>query len=231
MNLFNTYLSDFCSLFFPALCCGCKTTLLRQEELLCTKCIYNLPYTNHNLQENNQLEKIFWGRVNILGASAFLYFKQGGTVQRIMHQLKYNNRPDLGFLLGELYGKHLIKHTEFKDYDAIIPVPLYRTKEKKRGYNQSEKIALGLGQSLDIPVNNSLLVRVKSTDSQVHKNRISRYENLKHSFIVKNNQPNLKKVILIDDTITTGSTLEACIEALNHNGIHEITVLGIAYAT
>lgn len=229
MNLLKRYLSDFWSLFFPTICCGCKTALAIHENMVCTKCIYNLPYTDHHLDSDNQLQKTFWGRVQIERSSAFLYFKQGGAVQNMMHQLKYNNQPLLGVWLGEQYGKKLKTFYRPEDYQAIIPVPIHRVKKKKRGYNQSEQIALGLSEELGIPVINDLLLRVKNADSQVQKNRISRHENLKCAFATNTAYKHIKKVILVDDTITTGATLEACVQVLNQKGIFDIAILGIAY--
>lgn len=230
MNLFNRYLLDFKSLFFPRLCNGCRTMLTAQENLVCTSCTYNLPFTNFHILKENQLEKTFWGKVNIQSASAYLYFKQGGAVQNLMHQLKYNNMPELGIWLGEMYGRQLAKFSDYSDFDALIPVPLHKIKQRKRGYNQSEQIAIGLSKVLNIPVISNVLKRVKYADSQVQKSRISRYDNLKASFIAEN-PTGIHKVILVDDTITTGATLEACVHALNHVGIDKISILGIAYTS
>ena len=230
MNLLNRYLLDFKSLFFPKLCNGCRTTLTAQENLVCTACIYNLPFTDFHIHTENQLEKTFWGKVIIQNASAYLYFKQGGIVQSLMHQLKYNNMPELGIWLGEMYGKQLTKFSDYSDFEAIIPVPLHKTKQRKRGYNQSEQIAIGLSKVLGIPVVNDVLKRTRYADSQVQKSRISRYDNLKASFSAENQQ-NISKAILIDDTITTGATLEACAHALNSAGIDKISILGIAYTS
>lgn len=230
MNLLNRYLLDFKSLFFPNLCNGCKTMLTTQENLVCTACIYNLPFTNFHIHKENQLEKTFWGRANIQSASAYLYFKQGGIVQNLMHQLKYNNMPELGIWLGEMYGRQLVKFSDYSDFDALIPVPLHKTKQRKRGFNQSEQIAIGLSNILGIPVMTDVLKRTKYADSQVQKSRISRYDNLKASFTAKN-EMNINKAILVDDTITTGATLEACFHALNNAEIDKISIMGIAYTS
>ena len=175
------------------------------------------------------MEKTFWGRAKVDKAAAFLFFKQGGIVQQLMHQLKYNNVPELGVLLGEMYGKQLAQNPHYTEIDAIIPVPLHLRKYRKRGYNQSEQIAMGLSKSLNVPLYKDILQRTKYAESQVRKDRTSRYENLKASFIANTTASKIRRVILVDDTITTGATLEACVYALNHIDIQEISILGIAY--
>lgn len=230
MNVLKRYLVDFSSLFFPRLCSSCRTDLTPQEHFLCISCLYNLPVTDFHLHEGNTIEKIFWGRVKIKAASAFLFFRQKGKVQHMMHQLKYHGNAELGVFLGKLYGQSLVSQEAYKNADLLIPVPLHPKKHKKRGYNQSEKIAEGLSSVLNIPVNNTILKRIKQIGSQVGKSRIDRVESLKECFLADCPEGKTDKVILIDDTITTGSTLEACVLALNNIGIENICILSLAYA-
>lgn len=224
------YLKDFISLFFPHLCNACGTALVGYEKLICTSCIYQLPYTNYHLYTDNKLMRQFWGRVKIESACAFLFFRQGGKVQRLMHQLKYNNVPEIGIELGRKYGKELIKQDHFQNITAIIPVPIHPKKRKIRGYNQSEQIAIGLSESMGIPVYNNILKRIKNTTSQTTVNKALRHDNLNDSFIAIGSDIELANVILVDDTITTGATLETCISALNKVNIRKINIVGIAYA-
>ncbi|MRX48678.1 ComF family protein [Pedobacter puniceum] len=231
MNLAKLYLKDFWALFFPKLCHTCGTPLLHQEYLICTTCLYQLPFTDYHLDDENKLVKQFWGKVHVKSATAYLFFSKEGKVQNLMHQLKYNNHPEIGVELGKMYGKILRKQQRYQNIEAIIPVPLHPSKQRKRGYNQSEQFALGLSESLSIPVLNHVLKRVKSSDSQIFMKRESRFYNMQSVFEASQNDDNLKSVLLVDDTITTGATLEACVLALEKAGIHDIHIAGIAFAS
>lgn len=229
MNLIASYLKDFFQLIFPEICHSCGNTLVETEQHFCTSCLYELPYTHFHLDAENKLAKQFWGRIRINSAVAFLYFTKGGKVQNIMHQLKYNQQPQIGVELGRLYAKELKNLSHYKNAEAIIPVPLHSTKLKKRGYNQSEQFALGLAEVLEIPVLNDILFRVKSAESQTSKSRDQRFDNIKAVFEARTPNQTLKKIILVDDTITTGATLEMCALALQNIGITEINIVGIAF--
>ncbi|TKC00574.1 ComF family protein [Pedobacter cryophilus] len=229
MNVITGYLKDFASLIFPELCQACGDSLVNTEKHFCTTCIYQLPYTNYHLVPDNRLAKQFWGRVNINAATAFLYFNKAGKVQNMMHQLKYNNQPQIGEELGKMFGKQLKETFPYHLAEAIIPVPLHPKKLIKRGYNQSETFANGLAEILQIPVVTDLLFRDKAAESQTAKSRSSRFENMKTVFKALDNQHSYKSVLLVDDTITTGATLEACAFALQEIGIKEINIVGIAF--
>ena len=228
MNI-GRYLSDFVSLVFPKICHACGTSLNQAEEHFCTICIHQLPYTNFHLQTDHKLRKQFWGRVNIQSAVAYLYFNKGGKVQNIMHQLKYNKQAQLGVALGKMYAADLKDIPHYQQAEAIIPVPLHPSKLKKRGYNQSEEFAKGLSEVLEIPVFPHILIRKSIKDSQTFKSRINRFENMQEVFTTTKGFENLKNIILVDDTITTGATLEACVIALQEVGVTEINIVGIAF--
>lgn len=223
------YFSDFALLVFPKVCHACGTSLAQSETHFCTTCIHQLPYTNFHLQVDNRLAKQFWGRVRVQSAIAYLYFNKGGKVQNIMHQLKYNKQPQLGVALGEMYGQELKKSQLYQQAEAIIPVPLHPSKLKKRGYNQSETFANGLSAALGIPVLAQVLYRESQKDSQTLQSRSNRFDNMEKVFKANNQNLDLKNVLLVDDTITTGATLEACTIALQEIGISEINIIGIAY--
>lgn len=229
MNLAYRYIKDFLSLVFPNLCCACGASLVQYENLVCIKCLYQLPYTDYHLDEENRLAKQFWGKVQINSAAAFLSFTQKGRVQKLMHQLKYNNQPEIGIELGRLYGLELKKREQYHKIDAIIPVPLHPKKQKKRGYNQSEQFAIGLSKSLNKPIDIQILKRIKFADSQTSMNRGKRYENMKTIFKAYERDSLPNHVLLVDDTITTGATLEACVIELNKIGIKNIHIAGIAF--
>jgi ComF family protein len=230
MRLIYRYFENFISLIFPRICHACGEHLVKTEAHFCGSCILAFPYTDYHLDKENKLAKQFWGTVKLESAAAFLFFNTGSKVQNIMHQLKYNNQPQLGIALGQLYGQQLKTNMHYQTAEAIIPVPLHPKKILKRGYNQSEQFAIGLAQSLNIPVITDLLLRDKFAESQTTKSRLNRFDNMDSVFRAIADKHQFKKVLLVDDTITTGATLVACATALQDIGIKEINIVGIAFA-
>ncbi len=225
------YLSDFISLIFPRICAACGNSLWKSEDVLCGSCEYHLPKTNYHHAFENPVTRLFWGRVDILTGAAFLYFNKGSKVQRMVHQLKYKGRKDIGIFLGELYGLELKYSPHFNSADIIVPVPLHKKKYMKRGFNQSEQIAIGLSSAMNIPVNRHLLSRIKSTETQTRKSRFSRYQNVKEIFSTETPQNwSGKHLMLVDDVVTTGATLESCIRALKVIPGVRVSVVCIAAA-
>ncbi len=223
-------LSDFISLIFPRICCGCGNALWQHEEVICRLCEFHLPKTRFHTCRDNPVARIFIGRVPVSEAMAFLFFHKGNTVQRLIHQLKYKGRKDIGIFLGKLYGAELYGSAFPEPPDLIVPVPLHRKKYMKRGYNQSEQFAIGLSEALHIPVNRHLLTRTRFTETQTRKNRFLRWQNVRNIFQV--DRPVHWKgmhILLVDDVITTGATLEACAEALL--AIPEVTISVACIAT
>lgn len=206
---------DFFSLIFPRICACCGNSLWKKEQVICTSCSHHLPKTDFHLDVDNPVSRLFWGRVTIEGAGAFLSFNKGSRVQSLIHQLKYKGRKDIGVWLGYRYGLALKEAPVFQSVSFIVPVPLHRKKQLKRGYNQSEQVAIGLSDSMKVPVNTQTLVRVKATETQTRKSRFRRWENVKEIFAIT--APELfvnKHILLVDDVITTGATLESCILTL-----------------
>ncbi len=194
-------------------------------------CLYDLPYTDFHCFNDNQVARQFWGRLPCAYVVAMFYFKKGTRVQQIMHNLKYRGKPELGVRLGEMLGQRMQSGILPKDIDLIIPVPLHYKKERIRGYNQSLCIAEGLGIQLDLQVLSGVLLKKKTTSSQTKKGRFSRYENLKSAFSIKDETfLRNKHILLVDDVITTGATLEACALVLMAAGIRSISIAAIAYA-
>lgn len=229
--MISEYFNDLFCLFFPELCAACGRNLFRNERVICTNCMYHLPLTNFHADPLNKMARQLWGRFPFVQADAFVYFRKGSRVQNMMHQLKYNKRTDVGVRMGELYAYELMRSMNWKKADLIIPIPLHPSKLKKRGYNQSESIANGMAQVLDIPVSRSNLIRIENTETQTRKSRFARYENLKGAFSVRDNSEFIHKhILLIDDVMTTGATLEACsMELIKIEGL-KISISTLAYA-
>jgi ComF family protein len=231
VKLSQTYLSDFVSLLFPQLCPACGESLMAGENVICTDCRFTLPFTNFHLQPDNIVARQFWGKVDLQGAYALYYFAKGGKVQNLMHHFKYKGMQQIGVLLGNMAGEQLVKSNIFNSVNVIIPVPLHKKRLKERGYNQSTCFANGLAQKLNAVVDDDNLVRVKSTETQTHKSRFLRFENMQEVFKVLNPEKLMDKhVLLVDDVITTGSTLEVCsLQLLKIEGL-KLSIATIAYA-
>ena len=231
MNALRTYLADFVSLIFPQLCAACKASLIANEHLICTDCLYNLPQTNFHNQPDNIVAQQFWGKLKIEGAYSLYYFNKGGKVQNLMHAFKYQGMREIGNLLGSIAGKQLAQSAVFGTADFIIPVPLHKKRLRERGYNQSANFADGLAEKLNATVDIDNLIRTVATKTQTHKSRFARFENMKEVFAVaRPHELANKHVLLVDDIVTTGSTLEACgIELLKIPGL-KLSIATIAYA-
>jgi len=211
MIIFKNMLADTLHLFYPQICTGCGSDLISKNSLLCINCIDELPHTNFALHENNPIEKIFAGRITINAAHSEFYFSKGQLIQHLIHLLKYKNNKDAGYYLGEIMGNTLLRSGRFSNINYLIPMPLYPDKEFKRGYNQAEIICQGIQKSTLIPVLSNNVVRKRPTETQTRKHRAERWQNVDGSFFVNN--PLIikgKSVLLVDDVITTGASLEAC---------------------
>lgn len=208
-------LEDLVALVYPNLCLSCETQLIAGEQTLCILCQNDLPETDHHLDPENPVFKHFWGRVNISFAASFYYFSKGSRVQHMMHQFKYKGKKEVGIKLGELYGQRLRKASNFKGLDYIIPVPLHPKKEHFRGFNQSDLFALGLSRSLGLPVKKKWLARKSYTESQTKKSREERWGNVSRVFeTLQPEKLKNKHLLVVDDVITTGATMEACAQKL-----------------
>lgn len=228
---FQELWEDFVSLIYPRCCKACDLPLVKGEQHVCTRCMLELPRTNFHQDRLNPLYLRIHGRVRIEMAMAFFFFMKGGRVQRLLHELKYQNDPELGTHLGRAYGNVLRAEPFSRRIDRIIPVPLHPSRLRKRGYNQSEMFARGLSEQLDRPVDVSSLVRLTRTETQTRKGILTRWENMKDVFSVSYPEPLLhSRVLLVDDVITTGATIEACAEVLLRAGCYSVTIAGIAYA-
>ena len=209
------WFSDFTGLIFPRICAACGNSLWKHEDTICGLCEFHLPKTGFHLAEENPVTMTFRGRVPLNAGAAFLYFNKGSRVQHLVHQLKYKGRKDIGIFLGRIYGHQLMQVPQFSSVDLVIPVPLHKKKYMKRGYNQSEQFAVGLAGSMQKEMNRHLLVKTKATETQTRKSRFHRFQNVREIFSV--NQPERWQgmhLLLVDDVVTTGATLESCIRTL-----------------
>lgn len=201
---------DLFHLVYPNLCLACGYELKTVEDVICFPCKYKLPKTKFHLEKDNPVIEHFWGRVPVKAAASYFYFSKGGFVQHLIHQLKYKGKHRIGAEFGKQYGRQLKNSGNFEGIDLIVPVPIHIRKKRLRGYNQSAMFAKGLAIAFGVPWTEALK-RLDIVDSQTSKSRLERFQNVENSFKVT--QPNLlegKHILLVDDVITTGATLEAC---------------------
>ena len=224
-------INDLRVIFFPDSCCCCGSALLSSENQICTECGLGLPFTDFSSIKDNPVEKIFWGRVQIESATAMLTFSKKGSVQRILHSIKYKDNKELGVYMGRQLGTALAESHRFDDVDYLVPVPLHPKKYKTRGYNQSEEIARGIAQKFDRPVVTDVLIRTEFTQTQTKKSRFSRWENVSEKFALAETETFTgKHILLVDDVITTGATLESCARAILQAQDAKVSVAGLAFA-
>lgn len=228
----KTLFRDTLHLFYPHVCIGCGTDVLPETNLLCLHCISELPHTNHARHINNPVEKVFWGRMPIVAAHSEFYYAKDSLVQNLIHELKYKSNQAVGVYLGELVGNSLMNSNRFKNIDYLVPMPLFPEKERKRGYNQAAVICEGMTTTMNIPVLLNKVLRKRFTETQTKKHRTERWENVAGSFLVSD--PAIlanKHVLLVDDVVTTGASLEACGLALLQVPGVRISIATLSMAT
>lgn len=229
MKLFPAIIDDILYLLFPRLCYGCSDHLVSKERLICTRCMSTIPSPSLFNKSDNKVEEMFWGRCKLENAVSFSLFTRGGSVQSLIHNLKYKGVKELGPYLGSALGNRLMTKEWISEVDYIIYVPLTRSKEKKRGFNQSRLIATGLSDSLSIPILDDALERYSSKGTQTTRGRYERWENVESLFGVRRREEvRGKHLLLIDDVITTGSTIESCVNKLTEIDGVRVSVASIA---
>ncbi len=219
-------------LFYPHLCAGCGSDSLPDSSQLCVKCIYTLPLSRFENRADNPVERILSGRIRFERATAQLYFTKHSALQHIMHAFKYKGNKDLGHQLGLIMGNQLWESRRFKDVHALIPLPLHESKQRKRGYNQAEILCNGIAEILNIPVVTDVVTRPDATETQTKKSRTDRWKNIEGKFaLVNKNRIENKHVLLVDDVITTGATLEACAQELLQVPGVKVSIATLCYAS
>lgn len=217
-------------MLFPNVCVGCGNDMISGNTVLCLKCIDAMPETNFELHPGNPIEKKFWGRLQLNSATAQYYFTRESLMQHLMHQFKYKGNKDLGLQLGRMIGDSLKRSGRFK-IDGLIPLPLFISKEKRRGFNQATILCEGIAEHTHVPVLKDVVVRTQYTDTQTRKGRIERWQNMEGKFVLVN--PDVisdKHILLVDDVVTTGATLEACGAELLKASNVKLSIATLCYA-
>ena len=231
-NIVKTWFFSFVHLFFPRQCAVCGAILQEGEEGICMKCNMDMPRTNYHLRKDNPVERMFWGKIPLEHATSCFFYHKGNDFRRILHQLKYGGRKDLGEVMGRFMAAELSATGFFSDVDVIVPVPLHPRKRKMRGYNQSECIARGVSAVTGIPMDTASVARMRHTETQTRKSSYERWENVDGIFCLRRADAFARKhVLIIDDVLTTGATTTACADALKEVEGVRISVLTLAVAT
>jgi len=223
-------LEPILNLFFPKVCFACHNQLHDNESDVCTNCRHNLPITNFHFNNDDTMLKVFYGRVKVNHATALFRFEKSGIVQQLIHNLKYKGQEDIGVFLGSWLGEELKTVLDYNSIDVVIPVPLHKNKRRQRGFNQVDKFAQEIALSLNSDFINDALIKITNTKSQVNKKRLKRWNNDAVFTLQNKNSITNKHILLVDDIITTGATLEACINVLNTAENIKISVATMAIA-
>lgn len=231
MNLLRRYWDGLIAILYPRLCLSCDEPLVRGEEFACSRCMYMIRRTDYHLNKDNPVAQLFYGRIDLVFATSYFGFDKHGVFQKLMHGMKYKGEMEVGEMLGNYLGGGLKKSPFLPPIDAIIPVPLHKKKRRIRGYNQSEYIAQGISSVLGVDVDTRTLKRCKYAGSQTKLSREKRWENVEDNFSVSNKlRLKNKHVLIVDDVLTTGATIEACYHALQEIEGVKISVATLARA-
>jgi ComF family protein len=231
LKILDEIQKNLLKVLFPVFCNGCNKLLLKNENVICTKCIHHLPLTHHHTITNTEIDKTFYGLVPFEFGASMLYFTKKGISQNLIHNLKYKNRQEIGTFLGDLYAKELQNLELFKTIDFIIPVPLHQKRFHERGYNQVTTFCKSIEKNLDIPTLEKVLVKNKNLKSVTDKTKQGRLEHNKNVFSIENQDKiEGKHLLIVDDVFTTGATIEACAKEILKIKNTKISILTMAYS-
>ena len=223
----RNYLMDFLRLFFPSYCFGCRGPMIRFEEVLCTICLRQAPWRRLQNQIARQSRLVTGPPFE--HSFSLLDFRKGGLAQRLLHELKYNNHPEIGVRLGRMLGIEMVKSGFAGKFDLIIPVPLHTSRRRVRGFNQSTVIAEGIGEMIGAPVDETIVLRNRRTNTQTSKDRQGRWVNIHDAFSVKTPEKIAgRHILLTDDVITTGATMTAFASRVHKHGPASMSIASIA---
>lgn len=218
---------DFINLLYPTVCHICEAELLKNEELICTSCLHDLPVTSYHLDNENPVKKVFYGRLKIVKATALLHFRKKAGVQHLIHDLKYRGHREIGTYLGKWLGTELSNSDWKNTIEVVIPVPLHKSRLRERGYNQVEDFGKEIAKALNAEYIDDILLKISSTQTQTFKDRLSRWGKLEETLQIQHSEKIIgKHILLVDDLVTTGATLEACAHKL-----YEVPDIKISVAT
>ena len=218
------------NLLFPKICNGCKSKLAKGEDIICAVCRHNLPLACFHRTNDDTMKNIFYGRFSLENATALLLFQKKGITQEILHNLKYRGQKKISDFFGKWLGAELTKNANYSSIDLVIPVPLHKTRLKKRGYNQVSGFGKEIAKSLNIPYREDILLKVSQTDSQVFKKRITRFGAESVFKLLKPKEILNKHILLVDDIVTTGATLENCAQQLLKSSNTKLSIATMAIA-
>lgn len=224
------YLNDFLSLVYPNICPICEKSLFKNEKVICMKCKHHLPRARFSQDPDNPAAQVFWGRIPLYRVTTGFLYNKGNMVQKLIHQFKYKKHKEIGLFLGEELGIEMARISDFQDISTVLPVPLHPKKQRKRGFNQSEILAIGLAGKLKADLNTNILHRNTFSQTQTRKSKFERWQNVEGIFTLdKQELIENKHILLVDDVITTGATIEACASSLLKVKGIKISVVAVAF--
>jgi ComF family protein len=222
-------LKSLIALFYPPICLGCEELLLANETAICTACFHKLTFTTMHLDENNKIHQLFYGRFALNHASSMLYFKKNSITQHLIHQLKYKGKQEIGTILASIFEKEIIDINQLKKFNAIIPIPLHKKRLQERGYNQLTTFGQRLSFILKIEYDDKLLIKLQNTKTQTKKKLAQRIYLDNALFALQNHEKYQNKhLLIIDDVITTGATLENALMVLSKIKNCQLSILTMA---
>ena len=226
----RTAVSNVIDLLFPRFCLLCGSAVFEEyEKFLCLGCFSDLPLSIYSDPLENPMSKTLWGRCEFIMAQSLLNYQRHSIYADLFKEIKYRGRKDLAFYMGTLLGRKMKKELKHLDCVVLIPVPLARRKFWMRGYNQAEIIASGIAKSTGIPVNRNQLTRSVHRKSQTEKSRVERWLNIQSVYSCSKLPGRVKNVILVDDVMTTGATIESCVRALDEENNVGVTILTLGF--